>query len=84
VGRENFVGFNRNYPEGWSIEVISVLTDGDQVVSEVRVPHGERGVFFALSLFTVEDGRIARGREYWVQEAPEEPTGWQAEWVSPV
>src|SRR5437762_3199003 len=27
-GRANFVEFNRNYPEGWSIEVLRVVAEG--------------------------------------------------------
>jgi ketosteroid isomerase-like protein len=80
-GRTNYVEFNRNYPEGWSIELLSVLADRDRVVSEVRVPHAELGEFFAISLFEIQNGRIAGGREYWLQESPEEPTGWRAQWV---
>ncbi len=38
-GRANFVEFNRSYPEGWSIEVLRVVAQGNTVVSEVRVPH---------------------------------------------
>ena len=39
VGRDNFVKFNATYPEGWSIRVLRILGEGDQVVSEVEVPH---------------------------------------------
>ena len=38
-GRTNFVEFNRNYPEGWSIEVLRIVAEGNTAVSEVRVPH---------------------------------------------
>ncbi|CAM5514852.1 Nuclear transport factor 2 family protein OS=Streptomyces tendae OX=1932 GN=GUR47_07455 PE=4 SV=1 [Streptomyces tendae] len=39
-GRANFVSVNAEYPEGWSIEVIRVVADGETVVSEVEVRHG--------------------------------------------
>jgi ketosteroid isomerase-like protein len=39
-GRQNFVEFNRTYPEGWAIEVLAIIAAGDTVVSEVRGPTG--------------------------------------------
>ena len=80
-GRENFVEFNRNYPEGWSIEVQQILADGNRVASEIRVPHTELGLHWAASFFEVEDGRIARGTEYWVAQSKEPPPAWRAQWV---
>jgi limonene-1,2-epoxide hydrolase len=79
-GRENVVEFNRSYPEGWSIEVIGLVADGSSVVSEVRVPHETLGPFYSLGFYDVVDGRIARGREYWVEERPEEPPPERARW----
>ncbi|MBW8741719.1 MAG: nuclear transport factor 2 family protein, partial [Acidobacteria bacterium] len=38
-GGPNFVEFNRSYPEGWSIEVLRIVAQGNTVVSDVRVPH---------------------------------------------
>jgi limonene-1,2-epoxide hydrolase len=83
-GRENVVEFNRSYPEGWSIEVLNVVADGSTVASEVRVPHSTIGLFYALSVYEVEAGRIARGREYWVEERPEEPPPERARWFEKI
>ncbi len=79
-GRANFVEFNRSYPEGWSIEVLRVIGDGNVAVSEVRVPHPTVGPWYALSFFEVADGRIVRGREYWVSERFEQPAPDRAQW----
>ena len=79
-GRSNFVEFNRSYPEGWSIEVLRIVAEGNRAVSEVRVPHPTVGPWFALSFFEVVDGRITRGREYWVAERSEEPAPDRARW----
>jgi ketosteroid isomerase-like protein len=79
-GRTNFVGFNRSYPEGWSIEVLRVVATGSVVVSEVRVPHPTVGPYYALSFFEVADGRLARAREYWVEERYEAPAAERAHW----
>jgi ketosteroid isomerase-like protein len=82
-GRTNFVDFQRSYPEGWSIEVLRVVAEGSTVVSEVRVPHPTVGPYYALSFFEVEDGRLTRGREYWVEERFELP-GDRARWLEPM
>jgi ketosteroid isomerase-like protein len=71
-GRENFVEFNRTYPEGWTIEVLGIVADGNTVVSEVRVPHTEQGIYYVLSILTVEGDRATGGREYWLEEHEEE------------
>jgi ketosteroid isomerase-like protein len=71
-GRDNFVEFNRTYPEGWTIEVQEILAQGETVVSEVRVPHVEQGIYYVISIFTVDGDRLVRGREYWLEEHVEE------------
>lgn len=79
-GRDKYVGFNREYPEGWAIEVLDIVAQGSTVVSEVRVPHGERGTYYVVSLLHIDNGRIARGREYWLEErvepVPDQRTAW--------
>ncbi len=45
VGRDNIIAVNREYPEGWSIKVLRVVAEDDQVVAEVEVPHTELGLF---------------------------------------
>ena len=80
-GRENFVGFNRTYPEGWSIEVLRIVTDGSTAVSEVRVPHPEVGPYYVLSFLEVEGGLAKRGRKYWVEQRYEQPRRESARWL---
>ncbi len=79
-GRDNFVGFNRSYPEGWSIEVLRIVEQGSTVVSEVRVPHATVGPFFAITFLEVRNGKLVGGREYWVEEKREEPPPERAKW----
>ena len=83
-GRANFVEFNRSYPEGWSIEVLRIVAQGNTVVSEVRVPHPTVGPHYALSFYEVDGGRIASCREYWVPETYEEPVAERARWFEPM
>ncbi|MCF2131579.1 nuclear transport factor 2 family protein [Strepomyces sp. STD 3.1] len=86
VGRADFVAVNARYPEGWSIHVIRVVADGDgeTVVSEVEVPHDTMGVHRVVSLWTVRDGRITGGREYWTELGSDPSPQWRAEFVQPL
>ena len=83
-GRANFVGFNRSYPEGWSIEVLRIVAAGNIAVSEVRVPYPTVGPHYALSFLEVEGGQLVRGREYWVEERYEKPAPDRARWFEPL
>lgn len=78
VGRANVVAVNAEYPEGWSIRVLRVLGNGDDVVSEVEVPHEGVGVFRAASFWTVRNGLITSGREYWIGVGADEAPAWRA------
>jgi ketosteroid isomerase-like protein len=80
AGAEAFVRVNAEYPAHgrWRFDVRRVVGGAGEAVSEVAVTDGVlRAV--AVSFFTVEDGRIARLREYWPDpfDAPE----WRAHLV---
>jgi ketosteroid isomerase-like protein len=79
-GGDAFIGMNRAYPEGWTIEVLDVVGDGDRVASEVRVTHPE-GTFYAASFFTLREGKLASLHELWVTEGEEEPPAWRAQFA---
>ncbi|TDC22775.1 nuclear transport factor 2 family protein [Streptomyces sp. 8K308] len=81
VGRENYVRINAEYPEGWTIRVLRVVASGDEVVSEVEVPHTGMGVHRVASFWTVREGRIARGREYWSELGSDPSPEWRAPYV---
>ncbi len=83
-GRRNFVEFNRTYPEGWTIEVLRIVAQADTVVSEVRVPHTQQGIYYVVSVLTVDGDRLVRGREYWLEERIEEPTEERARFFEPM
>jgi ketosteroid isomerase-like protein len=84
VGQANFIALNREYPEGWSIRVLRIVADGDQVVSEVEVPHQNHGVFRVASFWTVADGQIIRGTEYWTSLGADASPAWRAQYVEPL
>ncbi|MEV6757054.1 nuclear transport factor 2 family protein [Streptomyces sp. NPDC051214] len=81
VGRDNFIRINAEYPEGWSIHVLRIVTDGESVVSEVEVPHDTMGVHRVASFWTVHDGHIVAGREYWTELATDPSPEWRAAYV---
>ncbi len=80
-GRANFVAVNSRYPEGWTIRVLRIVADGDEVVSEVEVPHEAMGVFRAASFWTVRNGKIVCGREYWTTPGSDPSPEWRAAYV---
>ncbi|MGW9168326.1 nuclear transport factor 2 family protein [Agromyces sp. NPDC055658] len=84
VGPENFVAVNAEYPEGWSIRIISIVADGDRVVSEVEVPHEGVGVFRAASFWRVREGLIVEGREYWTTRGGDAAPEWRRHLVEPI
>jgi ketosteroid isomerase-like protein len=81
LGRDNFVRINAEYPEGWTIRVLRIVADGDDVVSEVEVPHDELGVHHVASFWRVRDGRIVDGREYWTSPGSDPSPEWRAPYV---
>ncbi|QSB16124.1 nuclear transport factor 2 family protein [Natronosporangium hydrolyticum] len=83
VGPANFVAVNREYPTGWSIRVLRIVADGDQVVSEVEVPHEELGLFRVASFWTVREGLIVRGCEYWIGVGADPVPAWREKYTEP-
>jgi ketosteroid isomerase-like protein len=83
-GRKNFVDFNRTYPEGWTIEVLGTVAQAETVVSEVRVPHTQQGIYYVISILTVDGDHIVRGREYWLEERTREPAAERARFFEPM
>jgi hypothetical protein len=73
VGRDKIIAVNREYPEGWSIKVLRVIAEDDQVAAEVEVPHTKLGLFRASGFYSVRDGQIIHGTEYWTTVRGDEP-----------
>ncbi|MFJ9867503.1 nuclear transport factor 2 family protein [Streptomyces sp. NPDC101165] len=84
VGPTHYVRVNAEYPEGWSIRVLRVVAEGDQVVSEVEVPHETMGVHRVASFWTVRDGKVIAGREYWSELGSDPSPEWRAGLVQPL
>jgi len=77
----NFLAMNEAYPEGWSIEVLDTLADGDRVAAQVRVTHHDE-VFWCAGFYTVTNGTIASGREHWVTEFSQPAPEWRRPFTS--
>ncbi|MDR2984689.1 MAG: nuclear transport factor 2 family protein [Nocardiopsaceae bacterium] len=73
VGRAKIIAVNKDYPEGWSIKVLKVIAEDDQVAAEVEVPHTELGLFRMSGFYLVRDGQIIHGTEYWTTVGGDEP-----------
>jgi predicted SnoaL-like aldol condensation-catalyzing enzyme len=77
----NFLAMNRAYPEGWTIEVVETVADGDRVAAQVRVEHGE-DVFWCAGFYRVANGVIESGVEHWVTERSRQPPVWRQPFAS--
>ncbi len=84
VGRANFVALNREYPEGWQIKILRIVGNGDEAASEVELPHETLGTFRAASFFTVKDGKITSGTDYWTMPGSEPANPDRAAYVEPM
>ncbi len=73
ISRSNYVEVSRSYPEGWEIRILRVIGSGDQAASEVEVPHVDLGLYRVASFWTVDNGQIVRGTEYWTEPGSDEP-----------
>jgi ketosteroid isomerase-like protein len=84
VGRANYVAINSGYPEPWEIRVLKITGSGDEAASEVEVAHGTMGLFRAASFWTVRDGKIVSGTEYWTSPGSEQGRPDRAALVEPM
>lgn len=81
VGAANVVAVNAEYPEGWTVRVLRIVDDGDQVASEVQVTMPDSPVSRSAAFWTVADGRITTGVEYWSEIAADPSPAWRAPYV---
>ncbi|MGB7340645.1 MAG: nuclear transport factor 2 family protein [Phototrophicaceae bacterium] len=77
-GADNFIAINENYPGRWHIKLRTLISNGDQVVTEADVYNDETTVI-AISFFTLKDGKITHIREFWPDSM--EAQTWRKQWV---
>lgn len=82
-GRQNFVAVQSEYPQGWSIHLLDAVAAGDRGATEVEVPFvtGER--FRVTSWWTVTDGLITAGTEYWITIGQDPIPQWRRRYSTP-
>ena len=68
-GAEKFVALNENYPGTWRCTVRRVEKTADGAVTVTEITDGDT-TLFAVSFFTVRDGRIVRAEEYFGDNGP--------------
>jgi ketosteroid isomerase-like protein len=73
AGREEVIGFQRDYPEPWGeLTVFRVVGGGDEACAEIEVVGPEQT--FRLAAFWRAEGALLRdGIEYWVTVGGEQP-----------
>jgi hypothetical protein len=72
VGRDAVIALQRGYPEPWG-ELSVLRTTGDGPVAaevEIRAPDA---TYRCAAFWTVREGRLAEGVEYWVTVGGERP-----------
>jgi ketosteroid isomerase-like protein len=74
LGRDVVIAINRDHPDPWiRIELLRVVAEGDEVVTEVRVPVAGAPPAYVASFFELRNGLIVRMREYWVDAGSQQP-----------
>lgn len=66
AGRDEVLGFQRNYPEPWGdLEVQRIVGGGDAAAAEVEV-RAPDSTFRLAAFWERRDGLLWRGVEYWL------------------
>ena len=85
VGAAHVVAVNAEYPEGWTVRVLRVVGDDRSAASEVEVTSGpDAPVSRSAAFWTVADGRIVRGVEYWTEVGQDPAPQWRAAYTRPL
>ena len=67
--REDFIALNENYPGSSRCTVRRIEEHDEAVVTVTEITTGKIG-FFAVSFFTVREGRIVAAEEYFSENGP--------------
>jgi ketosteroid isomerase-like protein len=72
-GRDQVIAFQRDYPEPWGeLRVVRAVADSAVAVAEVEVV-AEASVFRCAAFWTVQEGLLSSGVEYWVTVGADRP-----------
>ena len=67
--REDFIALNESYPGSWRCTVRRIEEWAGGVVTVVEIGDGQTSLY-AVSFFTVRDGRIVAAEEYFADDGP--------------
>jgi hypothetical protein len=81
VGPDNFIALNTTYPGRWRCTLLDLLSDGDRIVTQVKISDGDH-TLYATSFFTIEAGRIRHALEFFGDVM--EPTYDRTAWTEPL
>ncbi len=73
-GREGFIRFNREYPDGWQLSVRRVVADGPHAAVWMNSRVGDEDQDACVWLELAGDGRIRHITDFW-PEAYQPPPG---------
>ena len=72
-GRDQIIEFQENYPEPWGdLSVLRVVGDASTAAVEFEID-GPMGLFRCAAFWVADQGKLARGVEYWVTVGGEQP-----------
>ena len=69
-----FITVNQNYPGDWRVKIEHLDDYSENTISIITVSDGIQ-IYRAVSLFTIEQGKIIKLKEFWALE--EEPPDWR-------
>jgi ketosteroid isomerase-like protein len=66
-GADAVLEANRSYPEPWGeLAILRIVGEGEEAAAEIEVTGGADGDWRMAAFWTVREGRLYRGVEYWV------------------
>lgn len=80
-GRERYIALNQAYPGAWRITIEELMQSDDLVMTRCRLEWSGR-VEYAISFFTMRDGRIAHEVDWW--PVPYSPPPGRELWTEPL
>lgn len=79
---DGWMAMNEAYPEGWEIEVVELVADGDRAAARVAVRQ-DGTTFWCAGWYRTEGGRIVEATEIWATGDSESPPEWRRPYWAP-
>lgn len=79
-GLNNYISLNRAYPEPWTMDVARIFETTEGVVISELSANSMDILSYCCAIFTIVDGKIKGGTEYWLDYSPDRPE-WRRQFV---